>query len=58
MPAPIGCRGNGHCGAEPIPVQVTSVVTCSPGLKVLTRVSLDGAQSRLDHNRLLSSEYT
>ena len=51
----MGSRGSGHSGAEPIPVQVTSVVTCSPGLKVLTRVSLEGAQSRFDHNRLLSS---
>ena len=41
-----------------MPVQVTSVVTCSPGLKVLTRVSLDGAQSRFDHSRSLFSEYT
>ena len=39
-----------------MPVQVTSVVTCSPGLNVFTNVSLDGAQSRFDHNRLLSSE--
>ncbi len=58
MPGPIGSRGSGQFGAEPIPVQVTSVVTCSPGLNVLTSVSLDGAQSRFDHSRLLSSEYT
>ena len=56
MPGPIAGRGSGQCGAEPIPVHVTAVVTCSPGVKVLTRVSLDGAQSRLDHSRLLSSE--
>ena len=36
VPGPIGWRGSGHCGAEPIPVQVTSVVTCSPGLNFLT----------------------
>ena len=58
VPGPIGWRGSGHCGAEPIPVQVTSVVTCSPGLNFLTSVSVDGAQSRLDHNRWLSSENT
>ena len=55
VPGPIGWRGSGHPGAEPIPVQVTSVVTCSPGLNVLTSVSFDGAQSRFDHSRVLSS---
>ncbi len=54
VPGPIGWRGSGHPGAEPIPVQVTSVVTCSPGLNVLTSVSFDGAQSRFDHSRVLS----
>ena len=48
-----GRRGSGQLGAEPMPVHVTSVVTCSPGLIVLTRVSLEGAQSRLDHSRVL-----
>ncbi|CFE37506.1 Uncharacterised protein [Mycobacterium tuberculosis] len=56
MPGPIAGRGNGQRGADPIPVQVTAVVTCSPGENVLTSVSFEGAQSRLDHNRLLSSE--
>ena len=56
VPAPIGWRGSGHCGAEPMPVQVTSVVTCSPGWNVLTSVSFDGAQSRFDHSLVLSSE--
>src|SRR5689334_5802873 len=56
VPGPIGCLGNGQRGADPMPVQVTAVVTCSPGANVLTRVSFEGAQSRLDHNRLLSSE--
>ena len=55
VPGPIGWRGSGHPGPEPIPVQVTSVVTCSPGLNVLTSVSFDGAQSRFDHSRVLSS---
>src|SRR4029078_11559925 len=41
-----------------MPVQVASVVTCSPGWNVLTSVSFDGAQSRFDHSRVLSSEYT
>ena len=54
----MGCRGSGQFGAEPMPVQVTSVVTCSPGWNVLISVSLDGAQSRFDHSRSLSSEYT
>ena len=39
-----------------MPVQVTSVVTCSPGLNVFTSVSLEGAQSRFDHSRVLSNE--
>ena len=58
MPGPIGWRGSGQFGAEPIPVHVTSVVTCSPGWNVLISVSLDGAQSRFDQSRWLSSEYT
>lgn len=58
MPGPIGSRGSGHWGLDPVPVQVTLVTTCSPGVKSFTRVSLEGAQSRLDQSRWLSSEYT